>query len=419
MHATASPHLHDTTSQDPGADHPMDQYAAHSTELRKDPQNRVTSYSMETAFRRDLRNYPLYFLLWTVLGLFYFSQGLTQSLVSHDPTPWWHYLLAWLSGVYIWALLTPVILFLGRQFPIDRLPLVPAIALHLVLAAGFSVFELSIDSVLYLRLHLFPLVMSEFGGTLVRLLVTGFHGGILQYWMVLGAQWGVLYYQRYQERSRDVLRFELRASALQSQLVRAQLTALKMQLQPHFLFNTLNAITVLVRQQRSRDAEQMLGHLGDLLRRVLEDIDAQEVSLRRELEYLKIYLAIEQVRFSDRLRVEISADPAALDATVPQLILQPIVENAIRHGIGRRSSAGQILISASKINGGVELRVEDDGPGLPPNGSVSNQGIGLANTRARLQQLYGDGASLDIKDGNQGGVVATVNFPFRCSNLES
>ena len=373
---------------------------------------------MENGLKRDLRNYPLYFLLWTVLGLFYFSQGLAQRIVWHDPTPWWHYLLAWLSGVYIWAFLTPAMLWLGRQFPVERRNWIPRIALHLLLSAAFSTFELSLESAVYTRLHLFPLAMKDFRGTLELLLVRGFHGGVLNYWIVFGLQWGVLYYRRYQERSREVLQFELRASELQSQLMSARLNALKMQLQPHFLFNTLNAITVLVRQQKGKDAEQMLGHLSDLLRGVLEDVDAQEVSLRRELEYLQLYLAIEQVRFPDRLRVEVSADPATQEASVPQLILQPIVENAIRHGIGRSSSAGRILISASKINGTVELRVQDDGPGLPPSDSSEDEGIGLANTRARLLQLYGHNAKLEIENCDRGGVVVTVNIPFHQSHPE-
>ncbi|HKF06923.1 MAG TPA: histidine kinase [Candidatus Sulfotelmatobacter sp.] len=366
---------------------------------------------MGNAFKRDLRNYPLYFLLWTVLGLFYFSQGLTQRLRFNDPTPWWHYLVAWLLGVYVWALLTPAILWLGRRFTVERRNRLWRIALHLLLSAAFSVFELSLESVLYSRLHLFP-SMRDFRGAFVQLLLVGFHGGILNYWIVLGIQWAVLYYRGYQERSSEVLKFELRASELQSQLMSAQLNALKMQLQPHFLFNTLNAITVLVRQQKSKDAEQMLGHLSDLLRGVLEDVDAQEVSLRRELEYLQLYLAIEQVRFPDRLRVEISADPATQQAAVPQLILQPIVENAIRHGIGRSSSAGRILISASKIDGTMELRVQDDGPGLSPRDRADDQGIGLANTRARLQQLYGQDARLEIENCDRGGVVVTMNIPF-------
>lgn len=368
---------------------------------------------MENSFKHDVRNYPLYFLLWTLFGLFYFSQGLTQRLVSHDSTPWWRYLVAWLLGVYIWALLTPAILWLGRKFPIERRNWLRQAALHLGLGAGFSVLELILEDALYQGIHLLPSASTNFRDVVARSLVRGFHGGILNYWIVLGLQWGVLYYQRYRERSQEILQIQLRTSELQSQLVSAQLNALKMQLQPHFLFNTLNAITVLVRQQRSLDAEQMLGHLSDLLRGVLEDVDAQEVSLHRELEYLQLYLSIEQVRFADRLRVEISVDSATQEAAVPQLILQPLVENAIRHGIGRSSSAGWILIRATTIDGRVEVRVQDDGPGLSASASGDDQGIGLANTRARLHQLYGEDATLEIENGRDRGAIVTMRFPFR------
>jgi two-component system, LytTR family, sensor kinase len=374
--------------------------------------------AMESSFRRDVRNYPLYFLLWTVLGLFYFSQGVTQGLVSHNPTPWWHYLVAWLLGVYIWALLTPVILWLGRRLPLGRRNWLRPAMIHFLLSAGICAFELSLESALYSYLHLFPSILKDFHGALAQLLVMGFHGGVFDYWIVLGVQRGVLYYRGYQERSQEALKLELQASELQSQLMSAQLSALKMQLQPHFLFNTLNAITVLVRQQKSKEAEQMLGHLSDLLRGVLEDVDVHEVSLRRELEYLELYLSIEQVRFADRLRVEVSTDPATQEALVPQLILQPIVENAIRHGIGRSSSAGRIVISTAKVDDRVEVRVQDDGPGLSTSPLSEHQGIGLTNTRARLQQLYGEDAGLEIQNNHGGGAVVTLEFPFRNSHAE-
>jgi two-component system, LytTR family, sensor kinase len=367
---------------------------------------------MEQSFKRDLQNYPLYVLLWTLFGLFYFSQNLTQRLVAHNPTPWWRYLLAWLLGAYLWALFTPVILWLGRRFSIERRNWLRRIALQLLLSAGFSALLLGLEDLLDSRLHLLPSATNDFRGVFAQSLVRGFHGGVLNYWIVLGLQWGVLYYHRYRERSQEVLQIQLRASELQSQLVSARLNALKMQLQPHFLFNTLNAITVLVRQQRSRDAEQMLGHLSDLLRGVLEDVDTQQVSLHRELEYLRLYLSIEQVRFADRLQVEIAADPAAQEAAVPQLILQPLVENAVRHGIGRSSSAGRVFIQASRIDGVVEVRVEDDGPGLSANSPPEDKGIGLANTRARLRQLYGEDASLEIENGDDRGAVVTMRFPF-------
>jgi two-component system, LytTR family, sensor kinase len=365
---------------------------------------------MDRTLKHDLRSYPLYFLIWTVLGLFYFSQGLTQSFLRHDPNPWWHYLLSWLAGVYIWALLTPGMLWLGRRFPLERGNWMRRAGLHLCLGAGFSVLQLALESAASERLGIFPLVMSTVRSAFSFLLLAGFHGGILTYWAVLGVQWGILYYRGYEERTREALELELRTSELQSQLMGARLSAMKMQLQPHFLFNTLNAIMVLVRQRKVREAETMLGHLSDLLRFVLQDVEMQEVSLRRELQYLQLYLSIEQLRFPDRLRVEISAEGAVQEAAVPQMGLQPLVENAIRHGIGARSSAGRIRIRAARVNDTLQLQVEDDGPGFAP--SAEGRGIGLANTRARLQQLYGEAGTLRIGNGEGGGTAVTMSLPY-------
>ena len=254
--------------------------------------------------------------------------------------------------------------------------------------------------------------MKGFVGTFFVVFMLGFHGNIITYFTLLGIQYGCAITASIRSGSEQALRLELDASELRTQLMRAQLSALKMQLQPHFLFNTLNAIMVLVRQQKGRQAEETLALLSDLLRCVLEDVEAQEVPLRRELEYLRLYLSIEQVRFQDRLRIEISADPAVLDAAVPHMGLQPIVENAIRHGIGQSSAAGRIQISAARMDGKLEMKVQDDGPGLPAAGAAQGRGIGLANTRARLHQLYGDAAQLTVENGEPGGAVATMVVPY-------
>jgi two-component system LytT family sensor kinase len=366
--------------------------------------------------KSDLRTYALFFLAWTVVGLFFFSQGLTQKLFSHDPTPWWHYLVSWLVGVYTSAFLTPVILWLGRRFPIERRNWSRQIALHLLFSIGFSLLQISWESAILPYIGVFPTFMKGFVGTFFVVFMLGFHGNITTYFTLLGMQYGFRYYHKYQEREREALRLELQASELKTQLVRAQLSALKGQLQPHFLFNTLNAIVVLVRQQRGRQAEEMLSRLSDLLRCVLDDVEAQEVPLRRELEYLQLYLSIEQVRFQDRLRIEISADPAILDAAVPHMGLQPIVENAIRHGIGRSSAAGKIEIRASHVNETLEVTVQDDGPGLPTGNAAQGRGIGLANTRARLHQLYGDAAQLVMKNGEPVGALVTMILPYHLAS---
>lgn len=345
------------------------------------------------------------------MALFFFTQSLMQKFASGEPTPWWHYLTSWLVGVYIWALVTPGVLWLGRRFPFARKNWLRRTALHLPLSVGVSIVQLAVESAILAQMRIFPSIMKDFGSTLAFLLIIGFHQGVITYWTILGVQAGFRYYRRYQERERQALRLELDASELKTELARAQLSALKMQLQPHFLFNTLNAIMVLVRQQKGREAEEMVGRLSDLLRCVLEDVEAQEVPLRRELEYLELYLSIEQVRFQDRLKVEVAVDPAALDAAVPHMGLQPIVENAIRHGIGRSSAAGRLRISATRVGGELELKVQDDGPGLPAD-AIEGRGIGLANTRARLQRLYGDAARLTVENGEQGGAVAVMVVPY-------
>jgi two-component system LytT family sensor kinase len=368
---------------------------------------------MRSALKRRLWAVGSYFLIWSALGLFFFSQSMVQKHFSHDPTPWWNYLASWLTGVYLWAALTPGVLWLGRRFPIERANWRRRTALHLALCLGVALAQLMTESAILPLFGVFPALMRSFGTTLAFLMVIGLHQAILTYWLIFGIQYALRTYQRYQERKKQALQLELRASELKTQLARAQLSALKMQLQPHFLFNTLNAIMVLVRQRKEREAEETLALLGDLLRCVLDDVDAQEVPLRKELEYLQLYLSIEQVRFQDRLKVEIAADPGVLDAAVPHMGLQPIVENAIRHGIGRSSAAGRIRIGATRMGGALEIQVEDDGPGLPSGNGGQGRGIGLVNTRARLEQLYGDAARLVVENGPEGGTVATMVLPYR------
>jgi two-component system LytT family sensor kinase len=353
------------------------------------------------------------------VGVYFFTQAVIQKFLAREPTPWYHYLISWIVGVELWALITPVILWLGRRFPFSSRNWIRRISLHLPVSISISLAQLFVEAVVLSQLHVFPRVMTSFAGTFIFLLTIGFHQGVITYFLLLGAQYGLDYYYKYLDREKQALRLELNTAQLKSQLVHAQLGALKMQLQPHFLFNTLNAIMVLVRQQKSKQAEEMLGRLGDLLRCVLEDVDAQEVSLRRELEYVQLYLAIEQVRFPDRLRAQILADQSILDAAVPQMGLQPIVENAIRHGIGQSSTAGRIQIIAIRLDDALEIKVKDDGPGLRGKNWAEGGGIGLSNTRARLRQLYGDSARLNVENDEAGGVVVTMILPYRLAPTPS
>jgi LytS/YehU family sensor histidine kinase len=219
------------------------------------------------------------------------------------------------------------------------------------------------------------------------------------------------YYRRYREREKRAAQLEIAAAQLETQLAQAQLDALKMQIHPHFLFNTLNSISVLMQDDVSA-ANKMLIRLSELLRAALKSEKAQEVSLRQELEFLRGYLEIEQMRFQDRLHVDFDVDAETLDSLVPNLILQPLVENAIKHGIAPRAEAGTICVEAHRENGHVRLSVRDDGSGLSETKNQSN-GIGLANTRARLEKLYGAEHSFEIVSPSAGGLEVKVTIPFR------
>ncbi|MGA8272445.1 MAG: histidine kinase [Candidatus Sulfotelmatobacter sp.] len=218
------------------------------------------------------------------------------------------------------------------------------------------------------------------------------------------------YYQKLRER-------ELRTSQLQAQLEKARLQALKSQLQPHFLFNTLNSISALM-LTNVQAADRMITRLGDLLRLSLESADTQMTTLSRELEFVNCYIEIEKVRFEERLKVEIDIDPETLDASIPHLLLQPLVDNAIKHGISRLIAGGEIQISASRKNGDLRLEVRDNGPGLNGSTDSSLRGIGLRITRERLETIYGQNQSVQLLTLPEGGVVARVSIPLSMAEVD-
>jgi two-component system LytT family sensor kinase len=218
------------------------------------------------------------------------------------------------------------------------------------------------------------------------------------------------YYSKYRER-------ELSAAELEKQLAEARLQALQMQLNPHFLFNSLHSISALMHQD-VEGADGMIARLSDLLRAALESSDTQEVTLREELDLLKRYLAIEQIRFGDRLNVNIAAPPELLDAEVPNLILQPLVENAIRHGVEPRATPGRIELRAQRSNNALVLEVSDNGPGLPSSQPM-DEGVGLSNTRTRLRTLYGEAHSFELRQSPEGGLLVRLTIPFRTASKSS
>jgi len=362
---------------------------------------------------RIARSFLLSLLAWTAVGVVFFGQDITRRFYLGDPSPWQEADF-WAVRVFLSALLTPAILWAGSRWPLERRTWLARLPLHLLAGVLFAIARALLEAVVDTAFDTLPGAarIRSFGDALAIMLIFGSHMSVIAYWVIIGLQSGVRYYRKYQEGRQEGLRLELRASLLQAQVAQARLSALTAQIQPHFLFNTLNAIMVLVRQQRGREAEDALGRFSDLLRAVLADVDQQEVSLNRELEYLRLYLSIEQMRFSDRLRVDIWADPEFLDAAVPQMVLQPIVENAVRHGIGRRAGIGTITIRAAQKNGTLRITVEDNGPGFPP-GDWHGRGIGLSNTAARLKQLHGDAAELRCESRAGGGAIVTVRLPYR------
>jgi hypothetical protein len=364
---------------------------------------------VEIAGRSFLAKWGLIFGFWTALGLFYSSQlyiGMRLQGMDHS---FWRILVWQLAGCwYGYFLSTPLILWLGKRFPIERSSWRRNLSVHLIACTALAAIHSAVVVSSTMLLKPFDVMSKPYP---FRVLFWGrmtseFHLELIVYGMILGVGYAFSYYRRYRER-------EVRASQLESQLAQAQLQALKMQLHPHFLFNTLNGIAGLVRDHKNKAAVDMIAGLSDLLRHTLENAGRQEVPLRDELDFLELYLDIQQMRFSDRLRVQMEIAPETLEARVPNLILQPLVENAIRHGVARRITCGLVMVSARRADGLLQLKVYNDGPGLQEGWRMEEaDGIGLANTRKRLQQLYGAEHRFDVSNREGGGVEATLLIPL-------
>ena len=287
--------------------------------------------------------------------------------------------MVWLTTAYAWAFLTLFVWWLARGVPIERSNWWRSGFTHLFLSVCFAL----VEEVLFAwitPIFGLPWFPRNFAATFRAVVPIDFHLNVIIYWLIIGVQHSVGYYRRFLERERLAAQLELRATQLESQLTQAKLSALKMQLHPHFLFNTLNAIVVLVRQHRVDEADQMLTNLSELLRQTLAGWETQEVPLRREVELINLYLDIQRVRFQDRLTVETSLSPATLDALVPSLLLQPLVENAVRHGVSKSSVPVRIELKSCLRDSSLQLQVCDNGPG------VSGQTSGTeATSKSRMR----------------------------------
>lgn len=337
---------------------------------------------------------------WTAVAVFFASQTYLSYKYSGGQAHLWLVLKMNLIEWYLWGLLAPGIVWLARRFPLEREHWGRSLAVHSVAGVGVSLLKWTLNNFLRRYLLGFPGMY----------LIYVFHQNFVTYWIVVAATQGYLYYSRYREG-------ELRTAQLSAQLAQAQLQALRMQLHPHFLFNTLNAISTLVHKD-PEIADRMIARLSDLLRLTLENIGVQEVPLAQELQFLERYLEIERMRFPDRLQVRMHIAPETLDARAPYLILQPIVENAIRHGIAPRSTLGTVEIRADCKNDRLILEVRDDGPGISPD-RIPKDGVGISSTRARLERLYGAAHQFELRNAAEGGLVVTLAIPFRLTTGDS
>ena len=346
--------------------------------------------------------YAVIFGIWTAIGLFFSTQiYLLVNVIEKHPFPYLKAIRSTVPDWYIWALLSIVIVRLSRRFRLESGSWRRALPVHLIAAVIFSVIHLVLGVTV---LYAFEYASGNKVSWLEKFqfnLFWYFHWDVLTYWAIVAVDHALYYYHSYEER-------KMTAVQLEAELAKAQLQALKMQLHPHFLFNTLNSISVLINKD-VQSAKKMIVRLGDFLRLTLNNSGEEEVMLQQELEFLKTYLEIEKVRFQDRLEVQMEIDVETIDIHVPNLILQPIVENAIRHAIATRASGGRIDIRANRENGFLRLRVEDNGPGISEE---CGAGIGLQNVRARLRQHYGERFRLELVNRKSGGLAVNLDIPI-------
>jgi two-component system, LytTR family, sensor kinase len=345
---------------------------------------------------------PAFLAFWAVFGVLYMARDrYWAEALGRDPEPWLVLLQHGLYSSYVQALLAVPAFVIARRLPLESGSWLRNLSLHLVLGVG------AIACTLLLSHALGPLIVESAPKELKRHAVNVFPAWSLLYALMLGIGYGFEYLRRARER-------ELRMAHLQGQLARAQLQALKMELHPHFLFNTLNSVSALMHRDVDA-AERMLRRLQDVFRLTLEKSAAHEVPLEEELKILEPYLEIEQIRFGDRLVVDWQVDEQVLDAAVPQLVLQPLVENAIKHGVAPRRTPGRIRIAAFRHGADLHLEVEDNGIGFgrATRSAQNCSGLGLVNTRSRLEKMYDGTHRLELTTGRLGGACVRIRIPFR------
>ena len=366
-------------------------------------------------FNRWLSGWRLWILLaglWTIPAITFAVTIHARMLLSGTESSLIDWIVYQMYGWMSWVPLTVLILWLARKVRIQREGLGRALVIHslgcVVLVAihlGYYVWLFGVME------YTEPMTLHWWWTEYLFYITIRGPWAIFLYWFILGVYYSWDYYQKYRDR-------ELQASQLETELVRSQLEALKDRLQPHFLYNALHSVAMLVRKGDQKAAVDMLAGLSELLRYVLEKGERQFVTLAEEIDFVQKYLGIQQVRFSDRLRTFFDVPKEYSSVRVPFLIAQPLVENSLHHGIAPKKEGGTIMVTAHRSDDSLVLTVSDDGVG--PGGTDVRQaeGLGLRNIRERLQRLYGDGSELTTDTPESGGFTASVTIPFELFRSE-
>jgi two-component system, LytTR family, sensor kinase len=377
------------------------------------PLGHKVDYDLDMGFHHNRR--PSNRWLW--IGLIWLGFGLVGALQTvfvmrsqgmHHP---WVRLfvtvtLSWMT----WVPLTPLVLYLGHRFPPVTFRPMATWLVHLCACASIGLIFTAFSTALEWLLNPYGNPSASISlSHLVQVWFDKFYNGVLASILLYAGVLALGYVVSSRER---LALQEAETARVSEQLSKAQLHALRQQIEPHFLFNSLNAVAALVREGKNDTAVDMIAGLSDFLRRVLEDSTRQQVPLGEEMEFAQKYLAIQKVRFAERLQLSVDVPKELYRAQVPALILQPMVENAVKHGIAQRVQGGSIRIAASRSNELLTLIVSNDGPNLPANWEMTRSGIGISNVRARLQSLYGDRFALSLENQEGGGVSVSLSLPF-------
>jgi len=352
----------------------------------------------------SLRRFAGLVLLWSIPGV---TVGLQSKAWEQEMKgPWGTQRFLYLyAGWVLWAFITPIVAWLVRRFTVERYGLLRVGALHVVSCTALVFLQEGCLALLSRVIGPYSMRNLPLGQAWLKSVTDSAFLDTMVYVMVVGVLLAI-------DLRRKLRAQELAGARLQADLAKAELDALRVQLHPHFLFNTLNAISMLVRKGEGETAVRMISGLSDLLRLALATAGQQEVPLRQELDFLERYLCLQQIRFPDRLKFQMRIDPDTLEAKVPSLVLQPLAENAVRHGIAPSIAGGSVEVAAMREGGELVLRVRDTGVGLGPS-AESPGGVGLRNVRARLQHLYPGQHRFRVSNRVEGGVESLLAIPFR------